>query len=259
MVNEPRHFMQQLGRLLFSPTLTALSAAAQLTVLPPSVDFGSVPISTSMQIREIVFTSRINLRIDTVTTSCPCIQVSFNEKKGFPVHLNEQERLTATVTLNTEGRLGKIRQTAILKYYMEASTTPKSIPIVINATVVDEDSNGGWQKAAPPTSPSPTIPKMRHYDGTHPTSALIEEMIIFGNDSCDYCQWVKSEWLPKVHKTLPFVVVTWVDVTQIKGVELLVELEKKFNGDPTQNIPAVFWKGRLTYGTSDIANLSLSD
>ena len=107
---------------------------------------------------------------------------------------------------------------------------------------------------APPAALGIAAPGLAPFDGSQSLGAMRQGMIVFASPDCPTCTWVKLEWLPGFLAASPGLRAYGVNVAETAGLALLTQLEKELHADGGE-IPAVYLRGALYYGTARIGEL----
>ena len=93
-------------------------------------------------------------------------------------------------------------------------------------------------------------------DAQLPAAELKNGLVLFVSKGCPSCNWLKWEWLPEFLAAHPGIRAYAADMDGEAGFKLLLRLEKTAGAPPEDGgLPAVWWRGRLHYGTAAIAQL----
>ncbi|MFA5203886.1 MAG: hypothetical protein WC708_05710 [Lentisphaeria bacterium] len=159
--------------------------------------------------------------------------------------------VAALTVTGTQGRDAKPRRNARGAFPMASSGVSNAgrPPRHVLPAAAGSDEVGGATRTAVELALAPAGAEL-------PDAELKNGLVLFVSKGCPSCNWLKWEWLPEFLAAHPGIRVYAADMDGEAGFKLLLRLEKAVGAPPEDGgLPAVWWRGRLHYGTAAIAQL----
>ena len=139
----------------------------------------------------------------------------------------------------------------------------KLLRLTVTGAIATDDP---WPEEQVPSIPDTEkkAETMIEWNGQPAFQEIRHDLILFLNPSCDKCNWVKLDWLPRQLSSGYTKPIYTVNLEKREGVKLLLECEKTISRafapkqDPPDNAaPIALFNNKLYYGTQEIGRIDL--